>query len=77
MVYTDLDRLIPGGIMPDREVGLPAYEELASSYFRERRELGVINIGEPGEITVGRSTYPLAHLDWHRRAADWHRPVQL
>jgi 4-deoxy-L-threo-5-hexosulose-uronate ketol-isomerase len=63
MVYTDLDRLIAGGVMPDGEVELPAYEELASSYFTERRELGVINIGDPGEVRVGCSTYPLGHLD--------------
>jgi 4-deoxy-L-threo-5-hexosulose-uronate ketol-isomerase len=63
MVYTDLDRLIAGGIMPGDQIALPAFEELGSSYFTERREIGIINIGDAGEVRAGGISYPLGHLD--------------
>jgi 4-deoxy-L-threo-5-hexosulose-uronate ketol-isomerase len=63
MVYTNLDRLIAGGVSPQDELRLPAYDELAASSFTERREIGVINIGDAGEISVAGKTYELAPLD--------------
>jgi 4-deoxy-L-threo-5-hexosulose-uronate ketol-isomerase len=63
MVYTDLDRMIIGGIMPGPEVSLPAYPELRSAYFTERREVGIINLGDAGEIAIGSLVFPLEHLE--------------
>lgn len=63
MVYTDLDRLIVGGIVPNSELALPAYSELGAGYFTEHREVGIINIGDAGEVQVGGRIYPLAPLD--------------
>lgn len=63
MASTDLDRLIIGGIMPQGELPLPSYAELASRYFTERREVGVINLGDPGEVEVGGKAFRLEHLD--------------
>jgi 4-deoxy-L-threo-5-hexosulose-uronate ketol-isomerase len=65
LVYTDLDRLIVGGIMPraDEAIELPAYPELAATYFTERREVGVINIGAAGSIEAGGRTYEMKPLD--------------
>lgn len=63
MAYTDLDRLIVGGVMPATRLALPAYPELRSAYFTETREMGVINLGDAGEIEVGGRTFPMGHLD--------------
>jgi len=66
-VYTDLDCPIVGGALPSAELPLPAYGELASSFFTERRELGIINIGDPGEIHVGAHLHACAtRLSLHR-----------
>ncbi|CSK72854.1 5-keto-4-deoxyuronate isomerase [Shigella sonnei] len=50
MVYSHIDRIIVGGIMPITKtvsVGGEVGKQLGVSYFLERRELGVINIGVP------------------------------
>lgn len=50
MVYSHIDRIIVGGIMPVTKtvsVGGEVGKQLGVSYFLERRELGVINIGVP------------------------------
>ena len=53
VTYTMYDRLIYGGAMPvAKELTLNTFEELKAEYFLERRELGVINVGGPGEIKV-------------------------
>ena len=53
VTYTMYDRLVYGGAMPvAKELMLNTFEELKAEYFLERRELGVINVGGPGEIKV-------------------------
>ena len=53
VTYTMYDRLVYGGAMPvEKELTLDTFEELKADYFLERRELGVINVGGPGEIKV-------------------------
>jgi len=53
VTYTMYDRLVYGGAMPvTKELTLDTFLELKADYFLERRELGVINVGGPGEITV-------------------------
>lgn len=62
MVYSHIDRIIVGGIMPVAKtvsVGGEVGKQLGVSYFLERRELGVINIGGPGTITVDTSATKL------------------
>lgn len=61
IVVTDMDRLLLGGAMPADTLELAALP--GSGYFTERRELGVINLGESGHIAVGEDTYSLAQLD--------------
>lgn len=63
MAYTGLDRLIVGGVMPETEIELPALRETGTGYFTERREVGVINIGDKGVVAAGRQSYELDHLD--------------
>jgi 4-deoxy-L-threo-5-hexosulose-uronate ketol-isomerase len=64
LAYVDLDRAIVGMASPlQSPIVLPTYPELRASYFTERRELGVLNIGGPGVVSVGNESYPLDNLD--------------
>jgi 4-deoxy-L-threo-5-hexosulose-uronate ketol-isomerase len=62
--YWYADRAVVGSAVPtDSAMVLPCPKELASEYFAERRELGVINIGGPGSISVDGKPFGLAKLD--------------
>ncbi len=62
--YSHYDRTIIGGVVPSSiDMELPNYDDLRSEYFLERRELGIINIGGRGEITIDGSTFQLEKLD--------------
>lgn len=62
LVYSHIDRIIAGSATPLAEkLVLTAGEELRADYFLQRRELGVINIGGDGKITVDGKTYNVAH----------------
>ena len=62
--FTDLDRLVVGGVMPLKQpVELPNHKETGRAFFLERRELGVINVGGPGKITADGKTFALQKLD--------------
>ena len=64
MVYSHIDRIIVIGMMPIKlELKLEAGKELAAEYFLERRELGCINIGGPGVITIDGETYDMNPRD--------------
>lgn len=66
MVYSHIDRIIVGGIKPVQKnvsVGGEVGKQLGVTYFLERRELGVINIGGPGTITVDGQCYEIGHRD--------------
>lgn len=55
LTYSHIDRIIIGGVMPvaaSVSFGNEMGKQLGVSYFLERRELGVINIGGPGTIEV-------------------------
>ncbi len=60
----DLDRVVLGGAVPLAEpLALPTVEYLRADYFCERRELGVLNTGGAGTVTVDGAAYPLAAHD--------------
>ncbi len=62
--FTDLDRLVVGGVMPtDKPIELPNHKETGRAFFLERRELGAINIGGPGKIVADGKTFALDKLD--------------
>lgn len=66
MTYSHIDRIIVGGVMPvtrSVSVGGEVGKQLGVSYFLERRELGVINIGGAGTITVDGTCYEIGHRD--------------
>ena len=60
LTYTLYDRMIYGGIMPVNQVlKLETFNELKAEHFLDRRELGVINIGGNGVVTVDGVEYVL------------------
>lgn len=61
--FTDLDRLVVGGIMPVRPVELANHKETGRAFFLERRELGAINVGGPGAVRADDKTFSLDRLD--------------
>lgn len=64
LVYSHIDRIITGSAVPkNKELGLDAADELRAKYFLERRELGIINVGGPGKVTVDGQEYSLRHRD--------------
>jgi 4-deoxy-L-threo-5-hexosulose-uronate ketol-isomerase len=64
LAYLDLDRAVVGIAVPlDSPLTLPTPPELRATNFTERREVGALNVGGAGTITVGNSSYELDHLD--------------
>ena len=60
LTYTLYDRLIYGGAMPVNKVlKLETFHELKAEHFLDRRELGVINIGGEGIVTVDGKEYAM------------------
>ena len=64
LVYSHIDRIITGSATPiEKELILTAGEELRAEYFLQRREMGVINIGGKGIITVDGKKYEVESRD--------------
>jgi 4-deoxy-L-threo-5-hexosulose-uronate ketol-isomerase len=64
LIYSHVDRAIVGGAMPGKEkIKLETSKELAADYFTQRREIGVINIGQEGIVLVEGTEYRLANRD--------------
>lgn len=64
LTYSMYDRLIFGGVVPvEKTMALETIDPLKADYFLERRELGVINIGGPGVVTVDGKAYELNFKD--------------
>ena len=63
-VYTHYDRMIIGAAQPvTKRLELENYPELRASYFLERREIGIINVGGDGTILVDGQNFNLKKLD--------------
>jgi 4-deoxy-L-threo-5-hexosulose-uronate ketol-isomerase len=88
MVYSLFDRYMVGGAMPvNNELRLDTSDELKSSYFLERREMGIINVGGDALIEADGTIYDLAFKEALYlgketanvlfRSADIHRPAKL
>lgn len=64
LTYSLYDRIIYGGVIPvTKTVVLETIDPLKSEYFLERRELGVINTGGDGIVTVDGKDYELGFKD--------------
>jgi 4-deoxy-L-threo-5-hexosulose-uronate ketol-isomerase len=64
MIYSYYDRLIVGGIIPEKELKLdvdPAI--IGTEQLLDRREMGIINIGGPGEVSIGGEVTELDYKD--------------
>jgi len=63
-VYCDVDRAIVGSAVPvATPLSLESAPELRASSFCERRELGVLNIGGAGTITIDGKPHAMAARD--------------
>jgi 4-deoxy-L-threo-5-hexosulose-uronate ketol-isomerase len=64
LAYLHYDRFIAGGAVPtDTPLKLEVIEPLKADYFLERRELGIINIGQAGTVTVDGKAYELGYRE--------------
>jgi len=63
LVYSHVDRIIAGGIVPIEPLALKAGKEMGVSFFLERRELGIINVGPQGTVTLDGETHILDNTD--------------
>src|SRR5690606_7561998 len=63
-VYTHYDRYMAGSAVPtSTSLKLETVDALKSDYFLERRELGIINVGQQGTVTVDGTEYVLDHKE--------------
>lgn len=64
LIYTHYDRFIVGGAVPTtKPIELETIDPLKAEYFLERRELGIINIGDSGTVTVDGKVYNINHKE--------------
>ncbi len=63
-IYSHIDRIITGASVPmSSPLVLTAGEEIRAEYFLQRREMGIINIGGKGKVTVDGTVYELNYKD--------------
>ncbi len=64
IVYTLHDRMVVGGIVPvGMTIKLETIDPFKANYFLERREIGIINIGGAGTVTVGKKSYKINYKE--------------
>jgi len=64
LCYTHYDRLIIGGVQPVKSsVALKTFEPLKADFFLQRREIGIVNVGGKGTITVDGKDFTLLNKE--------------
>jgi len=64
LVYTQIDRFIVGGACPSGgPLKLDTIDALKAKHFLDRRELGAVNVGGAGRISVDGETYDIAYKE--------------
>jgi 4-deoxy-L-threo-5-hexosulose-uronate ketol-isomerase len=64
MVYSHVDRIIVGGACPvATELKLEVTKELGVDFFLQRREMGIINVGSKGTVSVDSKEHILENKE--------------
>ncbi len=64
LVYSHIERFITGGAVPSAgELVLETVDALKSVHFLDRRELGIINIGNTGSVWIDGKEYVLRNKE--------------
>ncbi|MFD2654994.1 5-dehydro-4-deoxy-D-glucuronate isomerase [Gracilibacillus thailandensis] len=64
LTYTHVERMIFGGVTPaSEELMIKLDKQLGVSFFLERRELGIINIGNDGYVVLDGERYDMKRHD--------------
>lgn len=64
LIYTHYDRYIVGAAVPvNQALSLDAIDPLKAEHFLDRRELGIINIGAAGVVSVDGQEYELGNKE--------------
>ena len=64
LVYSMYDRYIVGGAMPVGEcLTLETIDPIKADHFLHRRELGIINVGHAGKVTVDGQAYTVQYKE--------------
>lgn len=64
MIYSMVDRMVAGGIMPvDKDLKLTPPDIFKTESFTSRREMGIVNIGGAGTISIDRKEYSLNYKE--------------
>lgn len=64
LVYSHYDRLIMGGAVPGTgSLALDKVAEVGTASILDRREMGILNIGETGQVTVDGETHEVGRGD--------------
>lgn len=67
-VYSHVDRMVTMGVMPvtqsvSIDKGIDIWKNFGTSYFLERREICIFNIGGSGTVSVDGTVYPMGYKD--------------
>ncbi len=67
-VYSHVDRMVTLGVMPVTEKvpvnkGIDVWKRFGTSFFLERREMGLFNLGGKGAVTVDGTVYEMGYKD--------------
>jgi len=64
LIYSHYDRFIMGGAMPvDEALNLESVPFFATEYFLQKKEMGIINVGDEGTVTVDGENFKLSNRD--------------
>ncbi len=64
LLYTQSDRMIIGGILPDgTALTIDEVKECGTASILDRREIGVLNLGDAADVSVPAETFTLNRDD--------------
>ncbi len=64
LCYTHYDRMIVGGAKPLKDtLTLDPFEPLKADFFLQRREIGIVNVGGTGKVSVDKKEYTLCNKE--------------